>query len=247
MNRNPPREDNADDLLRRLYDQYAVPGAPLRLRLRAWRKRTLWRGVVGFSRALKRAMDIGGGMTGLLLLAPLFLLIALCIMLEDGRPVLFRQVRVGRHGNLFRMCKFRSMFRDAEVRLKALQQANESRDGVTFKMRRDPRVTRVGRFIRKASIDELPQLWNVLRGEMSLVGPRPPIPGEVAQYTLADRRRLDVKPGITCLWQVSGRSSIPFKQQVQLDVQYIESQSLLLDIVLLLKTIPAVLTGRGAY
>lgn len=247
MNDTPLKTEPPVDLLQRLHKHYATPGASRRLRLRAWRKRLLWRGVIGFSLLLKRSLDIVGSLVGLALLAPLFGLIALLIMLEDGRPVLFRQVRVGRHGSLFWMYKFRSMYRDAEARLKELQQTNESSDGVIFKMRADPRITRVGKRIRKASIDELPQLWNVLRGEMSLVGPRPAIPGEVAQYTLQDRRRLDAKPGITCFWQVSGRSTIPFRQQVQLDVQYIESQSLLLDIALLLKTIPAVLTGRGAY
>jgi lipopolysaccharide/colanic/teichoic acid biosynthesis glycosyltransferase len=119
--------------------------------------------------------------------------------------------------------------------------------GVIFKMKHDPRITRVGRYIRRASIDELPQLWNVLKGDMSLVGPRPPVPSEVSQYTLSDRRRLEAKPGITCVWQVSGRSDIPFEQQVELDFAYIESQSLWMDIKLLLKTIPAVLLGRGAY
>jgi lipopolysaccharide/colanic/teichoic acid biosynthesis glycosyltransferase len=124
---------------------------------------------------------------------------------------------------------------------------NEMDGGVLFKMKHDPRVTRVGRFIRKASIDELPQLWNVLVGDMSLVGPRPPVPSEVDQYSLSDRRRLDVVPGITCIWQVSGRSDIPFPEQVELDVQYIDSQSLLTDLKILLNTIPAVLLGKGAY
>ncbi|GFM34475.1 sugar transferase [Desulfovibrio subterraneus] len=239
--------DAQQDLLEALHRQYATPGAGWRLRIRAWRKRTLWRGVIGFSLLLKRLLDIIGAACGILLLSPFFALVALLIMLEDGRPVFFRQIRVGRHGTLFHMYKFRSMFRDAEARLKELQQANESSDGVIFKMQRDPRITRVGKFIRRASIDELPQLWNVLRGEMSLVGPRPAIPGEVAQYTLEDRRRLGTKPGITCFWQVAGRSTIPFKQQVQLDVQYIESQSFWIDLKLLLKTIPAVLSGKGAY
>jgi lipopolysaccharide/colanic/teichoic acid biosynthesis glycosyltransferase len=125
--------------------------------------------------------------------------------------------------------------------------ANEMTGGVIFKMKNDPRIIPIGRFIRKASIDELPQLWNVLKGDMSLVGPRPALPSEVNQYSLQDRQRLEVIPGITCIWQVSGRSNIPFPQQVQLDTEYIQSQSLLLDIKLLLKTIPAVLLSRGAY
>jgi lipopolysaccharide/colanic/teichoic acid biosynthesis glycosyltransferase len=139
------------------------------------------------------------------------------------------------------------MYIDADALLKEIMAENEMTGGVIFKMKNDPRIIPVGRFIRKASIDELPQLWNVLKGDMSLVGPRPALPSEVNQYSLQDRQRLEVIPGITCIWQVSGRSDIPFPQQVQLDVQYIQSQSLLLDIKLLLKTIPAVLLSRGAY
>ena len=156
-------------------------------------------------------------------------------------------MRVGKWGLLFPMWKFRSMYVDAEERKKELERQNEMAGGVTFKMKSDPRITRVGKYIRKGSLDELPQLWNVFKGEMSLVGPRPPVPKEVALYTLADRRRLEVKPGITCIWQVSGSSEIPFDQQVELDVAYIQSQSLWLDIVLLAKTIPAVVLGKGAY
>jgi lipopolysaccharide/colanic/teichoic acid biosynthesis glycosyltransferase len=139
------------------------------------------------------------------------------------------------------------MYCDADARLKEIMAKNEMTGGVIFKMKNDPRIIPIGRFIRKASIDELPQLWNVFKGDMSLVGPRPALPSEVNQYSLQDRQRLEVIPGITCIWQVSGRSDIPFPQQVQLDVQYIESQSLLLDLKLLLKTIPAVLLSRGAY
>ena len=145
------------------------------------------------------------------------------------------------------MYKFRSMVVNAENLLEKLKEQNESAAGVIFKMKKDPRITKVGAFIRKTSIDELPQLWNVLKGEMSLVGPRPAIPSEVVEYTLDDRRRLDAVPGITCIWQVSGRSTIDFKGQVRLDAQYIESRSFWFDIVLLLKTIPAVLFGKGAY
>jgi lipopolysaccharide/colanic/teichoic acid biosynthesis glycosyltransferase len=145
------------------------------------------------------------------------------------------------------MYKFRSMYTDAEARKAELLAENEMSGGVTFKMQRDPRITRIGRFIRKASIDELPQLWNVIKGDMSLVGPRPPVPAEVDEYSLSDRRRLEVTPGITCIWQVSGRSDIPFPEQVELDVRYIESQSLLTDLKLLWQTVPAVLFGRGAY
>jgi lipopolysaccharide/colanic/teichoic acid biosynthesis glycosyltransferase len=144
------------------------------------------------------------------------------------------------------MYKFRSMIVNADKMKDTLLDQNES-GGVIFKMKRDPRITRVGRVIRKLSIDELPQLLNVLKGDMSLVGPRPPVPREVAEYELSDRRRLDMVPGLTCLWQVAGRSDIDFEGQVRLDVQYLESQSLKGDIILLLKTIPAVLSGRGAY
>jgi lipopolysaccharide/colanic/teichoic acid biosynthesis glycosyltransferase len=144
------------------------------------------------------------------------------------------------------MYKFRSMIMGADQMKDQLLGQNES-GGVIFKMKHDPRVTRVGRIVRKLSIDELPQLWNVLKGDMSLVGPRPPVPKEVDEYEYADRRRLDAIPGITCIWQVSGRSDIDFKGQVRLDVQYIENQSLWSDIKLLLKTIPAVLFGKGAY
>jgi lipopolysaccharide/colanic/teichoic acid biosynthesis glycosyltransferase len=160
--------------------------------------------------------------------------------------VLFRQTRVGRHGRLFVMLKFRSMVPDAEARKAGLMAQNEMSDGILFKIRRDPRVTRVGRLCRKLSLDELPQLFNVLRGEMSLVGPRPPVPSEVALYDPGHRRRLEALPGITGLWQVSGRNEINFQGQVQLDVAYIERQTLGLDLSILMRTIPAVLTGRGA-
>jgi exopolysaccharide biosynthesis polyprenyl glycosylphosphotransferase len=210
-------------------------------------KRMLWLGVLKGTYAIKRAIDIGASGSGLLLLLPLLLGVAAAIRLESPGPVIFRQTRVGRWGQLFSMYKFRSMYIDAEQRKRALLEANEMDGGVIFKMKEDPRITGVGRFIRRASIDELPQLWNVFVGDMSLVGPRPPVPSEVDEYSLADRRRLEVIPGITCIWQVSGRSDIPFAEQVQLDVQYIESQSLLADLRILLQTIPAVLLGKGAY
>lgn len=198
-------------------------------------------------RVLKRAMDCIGAGVGLLLLSPLFAVIAILIKLESAGPVLFSQTRIGKDGEEFRCWKFRSMFRDAEQRKQELMQQNEMAGGVTFKMKHDPRVTRVGRFIRKASIDELPQLWNVFNGDMSLVGPRPPVPQEVAQYSAHERQRLAVKPGITCIWQVSGRSDIPFNEQVLMDIEYIRSRSFWLDISLLLRTIPAVLLARGSY
>jgi len=179
-------------------------------------------------------------------LAPFLGLVALTITLTSPGPVFFRQQRVGRHGRPFGMLKFRSMIVDTEARRAALEAHNEHREGPVFKMTHDPRITRVGRFIRKYSIDELPQLWNVLRGEMSLVGPRPPIPAEVAKYDAWQRRRLSVVPGLTGLWQVSGRNQISFDQWMRLDLQYIDNWSLRLDLALLGRTIPVVLTGRGA-
>ena len=210
-------------------------------------KRSTWKAVIGSTYVFKRLLDIVVSLELLLLLAPLFLVVAVLIKLESPGPIFFRQTRVGRWGKLFSMWKFRSMYVDAEARKAELLARNESAGGVLFKMKHDPRITRVGRFIRRASIDELPQFWNVLVGDMSLVGPRPALPSEVDKYSLADRRRLEVIPGITCIWQVSGRSDIPFPEQVKLDVRYIESSSLRQDILILLKTVPAVLLGRGAY
>jgi lipopolysaccharide/colanic/teichoic acid biosynthesis glycosyltransferase len=198
-------------------------------------------------RGFKRLIDVTVSAAALLVISPLLLLVAAAIRLESAGSVFFSQVRVGRHGRHFRMYKFRSMSADAERLKKKLAAQNESAGGVTFKIKRDPRITRMGRIIRKLSVDELPQLWNVLRGDMSLVGPRPPVPQEVALYTLQERRRLDVTPGLTCIWQVSGRSDLAFDQQVELDLRYISSRNLLGDCKLLLQTIPAVLGGKGAY
>jgi exopolysaccharide biosynthesis polyprenyl glycosylphosphotransferase len=195
----------------------------------------------------KRLFDISVSATVLALLGPLFLTLALLIRLETHGPIFFGQTRVGKRGRLFKMWKFRSMYADAEQRKAALMKFDEMGDGVLFKMKNDPRITRIGKIMRKFSMDELPQLWNVLMGDMSLVGPRPPLPNEVAKYTPYQRQRLDVLPGITCIWQVSGRSEIPFPQQVEMDLQYIAHQSFLGDLILLLKTIPAVLKCRGAY
>jgi exopolysaccharide biosynthesis WecB/TagA/CpsF family protein len=196
---------------------------------------------------LKRGLDLAASGAGLIVLAPLFAAVAAAIKLESPGPVFFSQERVGRWGRRFRMWKFRSMRSDAEALKKELQEKNEMAGGVIFKMKDDPRITRVGRLIRKLSIDELPQLWNVFTGDMSLVGPRPPVPSEVAEYSLDDRLRLDATPGITCIWQVSGRSEIPFDRQVEMDVRYIHERSLWTDLSLLVRTIPAVLSGKGAY
>ena len=211
------------------------------LRLRAWKM------TVRFSYAAKRAIDVTGSIAGLLVLSPVFLAIAAAVKLTSPGPVFFSQVRVGRYGRHFKFYKFRSMFIDAEARKAELLSKNESKDGVIFKMKDDPRITKVGKFLRRTSLDELPQLWNVLIGDMSLVGPRPPVPSEVAEYTLEDRKRLDVIPGITCLWQIMGRSEIPFHEQVRLDKEYILAPSLWKDFLILLKTVPAILGGRGAY
>ncbi len=217
------------------------------LSLNLYFKRILWLVVIQSTYVLKRVIDFFGALALLIVLSPLFVVVALGIYISSPGPILFKQIRVGRWGQLFTMWKFRSMYCDAEQRLKELQKNNEMQGGVLFKMKNDPRIFPLGRFIRKASIDELPQLYNVMKGEMSLVGPRPALPSEVDQYSLADRQRLEVTPGITCIWQVSGRSDIPFPEQVKLDVRYIESQSIGLDIKLLLQTIPAVLLSRGAY
>lgn len=208
------------------------------------RLRAFW--VVSAAACGKRTLDIVVSVLFLILLSPVFALIALAVWIEDGGPVFFAQTRVGQHGRHFKMYKIRSMCRDAEQRLKELLARNQHTDGVTFKIKADPRITRVGRWLRKFSFDELPQFFNVLIGDMSLVGPRPPLPREVAKYSLADRRRLAVKPGITCVWQISGRSEIDFSGQVRLDVDYIESQSFLKDLKILALTVPAVLAGKGA-
>lgn len=195
---------------------------------------------------LKRVLDISVASIAIVLTSPIMLVTAILIKLESPGPVIFKQVRVGKDGEHFYCYKFRSMYVDAEQRLRELQAKNEA-DGPVFKMKRDPRVTRVGRVIRKLSIDELPQLFNVLKGEMSLVGPRPALPSEVAKYTYEQIGRLHAIPGITGLQQVSGRSDLDFKRWVELDLQYIAEQSIWKDIEILLRTIPAVLLGRGAY
>jgi lipopolysaccharide/colanic/teichoic acid biosynthesis glycosyltransferase len=242
--RRPPPTERillAEDL------QHRLERARGRQRVRLLRKKYAWLLVVGGARLLKRLMDVCAALGGLIALSPLFLAVALAIKLTDGGPVLFWQSRVGLYGREFPFPKFRSMVVNAEAVKDQLLEQNQHADQKTFKMKRDPRITWIGRIIRKFSIDELPQLWCVLSGDMTLVGPRPPVPREVALYTLSDRRRLEIVPGLTCIWQVSGRSEIPFDQQVELDVQYIQSQSLWLDIKLLLMTVPAVLLGKGAY
>jgi exopolysaccharide biosynthesis polyprenyl glycosylphosphotransferase len=194
---------------------------------------------------VKRTMDIVGASAALVVLSPLLAVVALLIKMQDGGPVLFSQERSGLFGRRFAMLKFRSMVTDAEAQKARLAHLNEM-SGPVFKMAHDPRITRLGAFIRRTSIDELPQFWNVLRGEMSLVGPRPPIPAETERYARWQLRRLSMKPGITCIWQVSGRNNIDFDTWMKLDLQYIDNWSLLLDVKLLLKTVPVVLMGTGA-
>jgi exopolysaccharide biosynthesis polyprenyl glycosylphosphotransferase len=200
----------------------------------------------GGSRIIKEFVDRAGAALLIALLSPLFLVIAWHVRFDSAGPALFRQVRVGRNGREFRIFKFRTMYTDAEARLAALRDLNEN-DGVLFKMRDDPRVTRVGRTLRRYSLDELPQLFNVVLGQMSLVGPRPPLPAEVAMYHDDVLRRLAVKPGMTGLWQVSGRSDLPWEEAVRLDLRYVENWSLSLDLMILLRTLTAVVRSSGAY
>ncbi|MFZ5446250.1 MAG: sugar transferase [Myxococcota bacterium] len=195
--------------------------------------------------AFKRLFDIVSTGVALWLLAPLLLAVAALVKLTSRGPVLFRQTRVGLHGRPFQMLKFRTMVENAEE-LKAKLAAQNEMDGPVFKMKRDPRITSIGRVLRKFSIDELPQLINVLRGDMSVVGPRPPVPNEVAKYEPWQRRRLSVRPGLTCIWQVSGRNEISFEQWMYMDLQYIDTWTFSKDLGLILKTFPVVLTGKGA-
>jgi len=222
-------------------------GGRLRLKLRLQSKLLIWKGVMFLAYGLKRILDIAGASCALIAASPIFLGTALLIKIEDGGPIFFRQMRVGFHGKLFPMWKFRSMIVNADAIKEKLAGQNEVKGGVLFKMVDDPRITKIGKFIRKYSIDELPQFWNVLVGDMSLVGPRPPVPKEVKEYSAEARQRLLAKPGITCLWQVSGRSEIDFAGQVNLDLAYIRSSSIWTDLKLLFLTIPAVLMGKGAY
>jgi exopolysaccharide biosynthesis polyprenyl glycosylphosphotransferase len=193
---------------------------------------------------VKRLFDVVVALVSLILLSPVLLGVALTVLLRDGRPILFRQVRLGLQGRPFRMVKFRTMVPDAEARLAEVAARNEIR-GHAFKVTDDPRLTPTGQFLRRTSLDELPQLWNVLRGEMSIVGPRPPLPGEVAEYDIWHRRRLSMQPGMTGLWQVAGRRDEDFDRWVRLDLDYIDRWSLWLDLKIMLRTIPAVISQQG--
>lgn len=242
----PLRGKDRLDLLNELRRRYENSRS-FKTRFLYWRKRYIWVVIVEGAKLFKRLMDVLLSITLLVVFSPLMLIIALLIKIPDGGPIFYVVDRVGRWGKEFKFPKFRTMKIGADAMKQKLADENVFKENEKFKMRKDPRVTYVGRFLRKSSLDELPQLWCVLTGTMTLVGPRPPLPEEVAKYTLEQRRRLDVVPGLTGLWQVSGRSEIPFKQQVQLDLEYIESQSIWLDIKILLKTIPAVIFGKGAY
>jgi len=201
---------------------------------------------IGWQGRLKRAFDIVAALLLLVLLSPLLALLALIIRLDSKGPVIFRQTRCGKDGKLFTFYKFRGMVADAEARQAEFDHLNEAQ-GPIFKMKHDPRVTRVGRVLRRTSLDELPQLWNVLRGEMSLVGPRPPLPKEVEKYEEWHRARLRAVPGITGLWQVSGRSHLGFDEMTRLDIEYLNVWSLALDLRILVRTVVAVVFAHGAY
>jgi exopolysaccharide biosynthesis polyprenyl glycosylphosphotransferase len=239
-------EEQIKELVIRRYTRAQNPWGLWRMNLYVHWKRVSWHCVVTGATVAKRLFDAVGSLVLIALLSPLFLALAAMVKLEDGGRVIFAQTRVGKWGQLFKMYKFRSMCPNAEERLRDILPRNQHRQGITFKMKDDPRITRVGRWMRRYSLDELPQLFNVLKGDMSLVGPRPPLPREVEMYSVADRRRLGATPGLTCFWQIGGRSEIDFKEQVHLDVLYIESRSLWVDLKILFKTIPAVLSGRGA-
>jgi lipopolysaccharide/colanic/teichoic acid biosynthesis glycosyltransferase len=197
-------------------------------------------------RFFKRMLDIIASVIGLIVLSPVFLIVSLAIKAEDRGPIFYSQVRLGKGQRPFKMWKFRSMVVDADKKLEKLLEQNEV-EGAMFKMKEDPRITKVGRFTRKHSLDELPQLWNVLIGEMSLVGPRPPLEREVAEYSEYDKQRLIAKPGCTGLWQVTERNNVDFAGMVELDLDYIQSSSLLFDIIILVKTVAIIFKPNGAY
>jgi len=199
-----------------------------------------------YEATLKRLLDLAVAGVGLVATLPIWLAIVIAIKLDSPGPALFVQERVGRHGHRFAFYKFRSMYIDAEQRLSELQAQNEV-DGPVFKMRRDPRITRVGALLRRTSLDELPQLVNVLKGDMSMVGPRPPLQREVDQYRPSDIVRLSIKPGLTCLWQIRGRSTVGFDTWMEYDREYVRNLSLWLDVSILVRTVWAVLSCRGAY
>jgi len=197
-------------------------------------------------RVVKRIMDVLCSVLAMIVLLPVFLITAVAIWIEDGGPVIYSQERNGINGKVFRMYKFRSMCRDAEKLHKNLLKSNEA-DGPVFKMKRDPRVTKVGRILRRTSIDELPQLINILRGDMSIVGPRPIVTYETERFNDYQKQRMAVKPGLTCYWQCRGRNDIPFDEWIELDLKYIKDECFWVDLKIVFKTVGIVLSGRGAY
>lgn len=243
------QNDNSADSRKKQIDEFyrryaAGPGIK---NFRVYRKKWAWKATIAGAKFTKRLMDIAVSAIALILLSPVFLVTALLIKLTDFGPVLYQQTRIGIYGREFKTYKFRSMITNADALVEEVAKMSHHTNSISYKVKKDPRVTWIGRIIRKTSIDELPQLWNVFKGDMSLVGPRPHVHREVDQYTLDDRKRLDVLPGITCIWQISGRADIAFPQQLQLDLEYINSKSFWTDIKILFKTIPAVISGRGAY
>ncbi len=242
--------ERASNVRRELLTTLPVPLSRSGLHLLRWRQRLkmrMWEASLGSVLAVKRLLDLVLSGLALIVGLPCLGVVALLIYLDDPGPVFYTQTRVGLDGRLFPFYKFRSMRVNADQMKDLLLQQNESKDGVIFKMKNDPRITRVGKYLRRFSVDEAPQILNVFLGDLSIVGPRPPVPREVALYTLEDRKRLHVKPGLTCFWQIEGRSDIAFKDQVRLDVRYIASRNLWLDLWIIIKTVPAVLLGKGAY
>lgn len=197
-------------------------------------------------RITKRVFDVIASLLGLVILSPVFLVLAICIKLDDGGPVFYSQERIGKNGKPFKMYKFRSMRVNADKELEEIARQNEV-DGAMFKIKNDPRITRIGKFIRKTSIDEFPQLVNVLLGQMSIVGPRPPLPREVVEYTNYDKQRLYVSPGCTGLWQVTVRNSVGFDEMVNIDLHYIQRRSVFLDLKIIIKTIKVIFVPNDAY
>lgn len=239
--------NDSDTELAEYWAKAATVSGKVGLTTRAKLKRSTWAFVIGATIALKRIFDILISGFALVALSPIFGVTAALIKLEDKGPVFFTQQRIGLKGQSFMIWKFRSMVLDAEKVAQLMIEQQEARDTIEIKLKGDPRITWIGRFIRKYSVDELPQFWNVFLGDMSIVGPRPVVPAEVADYTVEARKRLLAKPGLTCFWQVGGRTDLDFENQVRLDIEYIQSSSIWLDVKLLFLTIPAVLLGKGAY
>lgn len=239
-------EARTRELISGFHDQIQNRMQRTRLSFRASFRRLTHRWSTTLGTSSKRSTDVILSIMALICLSPLFALVAIAIRLDSPGPIFYQQQRAGYRGRAFSMWKFRSMCVDAEKLREQLEAQNEIADGVTFKMRNDPRVTRVGRFIRKYSIDELPQLFNVLRGDMSIVGPRPGLFNELTKYELSQRQRLDIKPGLTSEWVVAGRNDLSFAEQAELDIQYRNQRTLWRDIVLMLKTVPALIRGSGA-